>query len=104
MLARRVSSSSATLLRNLSQIARFPILLQRPRSDTLTTLKQETCPLFKLRSPPRHMSGLMAPQPVQAFEDVCVLWDTGTQVSQILSSRLRDDIKQDKIGDVQTSG
>ena len=44
------------------------------------------------------------PEPAQTFRDVRVLWDTGAQVSQILSSELRDDIKIDGNGVVQTSG
>ena len=44
------------------------------------------------------------PEPVQTFQDVWVLWDTGAHVSQILSSQLHDNIKKDENGVVQLSG
>jgi len=44
------------------------------------------------------------PKPVQAFQDIWVLWDTGAQVSQILSTQLHDNIKKDEHGVVQSSG
>lgn len=42
--------------------------------------------------------------PEQTFQNVWALWDTGVQVSQILSSRLDDAVKRDENGDVQPSG
>jgi len=44
------------------------------------------------------------PEPVQTFQDIWVLWDTGAQVSQILSTQLHDNIKKDENGVVQRSG
>lgn len=45
-----------------------------------------------------------APEPMQTFQDIWVLWDTGAQVSQILSTQLHDNIKEDENGAVQLSG
>lgn len=45
------------------------------------------------------------PEPVQTFQDIWVLWDTGrAQVSQILSTQPHDNIKKDEDGVFQPSG
>jgi hypothetical protein len=50
------------------------------------------------------MSGPMAPPNHYSRSRIWVLWDTGAQVSPILSTQLHDNIKKDENGVVQPSG
>jgi hypothetical protein len=95
MLARDVGSGSVTLLGRISQIP-DPYATDWLTNDTATRklpFIQATITL----SPYEWPDG--TPQPVQTFDDVCVLWDAGVHVSQILSWQLRDDIKINENGE-----
>ncbi len=77
-----------------------------PDPYTVVALKQNPTPrMIPFIQATIRISPYESDEIEQTFRDVWVLWDTGAQVSQILSGQLRDEIKTDsESGVVQTEG